>query len=72
MKHELRCLIEGLFYAGTLDQFNLPTLACMETLARRVQTIVDAYATAGGGVPQIGQMLAFSAAMLGQTMQSPL
>ena len=41
-KHELRCLCKALQHAGSIDQLNLATLSCMETLSRRIQSIVDA------------------------------
>ena len=48
--HEMRCLTDVLFHGATFDQLNLPVLASMETVARRIQCIVEAYA-AGSGTP---------------------
>eukprot|EP00438_Fugacium_kawagutii_P024261 Skav223122 [mRNA] locus=scaffold419:830256:833692:- [translate_table: standard] len=45
VKHELRCLMDALYYGGVYDQLNLPVLASFESIARRVQCIVDAYST---------------------------
>ena len=41
VKHELRCLMEVLYYGGTYDQLNMPVLASFESVARRVQCIVN-------------------------------
>jgi len=51
--HELTVLIDAFYYAGVVDQVNIPALLCMEVLARRVMTIVDAYAT-GADKPRWG------------------
>ena len=59
VKHELRCLMDVLSYGGTYDQLNLPILACFETVARRVQCIVDAY-SAGGASPDWGNAKLFT------------
>ncbi len=48
--HEMRCLTDILFHGATFDQLNLPVLASMETVSRRIQCIVEAYA-AGSGTP---------------------
>lgn len=45
VKHELRCLMDVLYYGGVYDQVNMPVLASFESVARRVQCIVDAYST---------------------------
>ena len=45
--HELRCLTDSLYLAGTVDQLNLGGLHCMETICRRIAAIVEAYATPG-------------------------
>lgn len=44
--HELRCLTDSFYYGGTFDQLNLPVLASTEVLARRIQSIVEAYSAA--------------------------
>lgn len=59
VKHELRCLMDVLHYGGTYDQLNLPILASFETVARRVQCIVDAY-SAGGSSPDWGNAKLFT------------
>ena len=59
VKHELRCLMEAFYLGGTFDQLNLPVLGCFETLARRVQCIVDAYAQ-GAGAPDWGNARLFT------------
>ena len=43
--HELEVLIEAFYVGGTFDQLNLGCLMGYEVLARRIQTIVDAYVT---------------------------
>lgn len=40
---EMKCLITCFQLAGTYDHLNVPVLACLETIARRVAQIVDAY-----------------------------
>eukprot|EP00435_Cladocopium_sp_Y103_P029700 s2867_g7.t1 len=45
VKHELRCLMDVLYYGGVYDQVNMPVLASFEVVARRVQCIVDAYSS---------------------------
>ena len=45
--HELRCLTDALYLAGTVDQLNLGALHCVETLSRRIAAIVEAYTTPG-------------------------
>ena len=45
--HELNCLVDMMFYASTFDQVNAPALASFEVLARRFQTILDAYRIPG-------------------------
>ena len=42
--HEMRTLVEILYYGGCVDQLNLPSLICMEVAGHRLQSIVDAYA----------------------------
>ena len=59
VKHELRSLMDVLHLGGTYDQLNLPILASFETVARRVQCIVDAYA-AGGSSPDWGNAKLFT------------
>ena len=41
--HELRVLVEVLELAGSHDQVNLPMLASLEFLGRRIQAICDAH-----------------------------
>lgn len=41
--HELKVLIDALYYAGTFDQLNVPGLMSMEVICRRIQAISDAY-----------------------------
>ena len=41
--HEMKVLVDALYYGGTFDQLNIPALMCMETICRRLQAIVDAY-----------------------------
>lgn len=60
VKHELRCLMGAFHHAGCYDQLNLPVLASMETLARRVQCIVDAYALGGSAAPDWGNAKLFT------------
>jgi len=60
VKHELRCLMEVFHLAGTYDQLNLPVLASMETVARRVQCIVDAYSLGGSSNPDWGNAKLFT------------
>ena len=64
-KHELRCLCEALYHAGTVDCLNVASLACMETLSRRIQSVVDAYSVATGSNPD------WSNAKLFTNYQSP-
>lgn len=60
VKHELRCLMDVLYLGGTFDQLNMPVLASFETVARRVQCIVDAYAAGGSGAPDWGNAKLFT------------
>ena len=60
VKHELRCLMDVLYLGGTYDQLNMPVLASFETVARRVQCIVDAYAAGGSGAPDWGNSKLFT------------
>ena len=48
---EMRTLIDCLFTAGSYDQLNVPSLACMEIISRRVQGTVDAYSAGSPGNP---------------------
>lgn len=41
--HELRALVDTLQVGGSYDSLNLGSLAMAETIARRLQTILDAY-----------------------------
>ena len=43
----MNALIEIIYLGGVYDQLNLPSLASMEYACRRIQVIVDAYATPG-------------------------
>ena len=52
--HEMRALMNCLEHGGCYDQLNLPSLACMETVGRRVQSIVDAYSSGGSSAPDWG------------------
>ena len=40
---EMKCLITCLHLAGTYDHLNVPVLACLETIGRRIAQIVEAY-----------------------------
>lgn len=42
--HEMRVLVDTLYFAGTYDQVNIPALMSLECVCRRMQAIVDAYA----------------------------
>ena len=42
--HELVVLLEIFYVGGTFDQVNMPCLVSFEVAARRIQTIIDAYA----------------------------
>eukprot|EP00973_Karenia_brevis_P067247 9351518-Karenia_brevis.AAC.1 len=42
--YELKALVQAIEFAGSYDQLNLASLVSMEILARRAQTIFDAYA----------------------------
>ena len=46
---EMKVLMESIYLAGTYDQLNLSSLACIEIIARRIQAIVDAYSS--GPIP---------------------
>ena len=41
---EMRCLVDCIYHAGSYDQLNVASLACMEVVARRTQAVVEAYA----------------------------
>ena len=41
--HEMKVLVDTLYYAGTYDQVNIPALVSLEVVCRRLQAIVDAY-----------------------------
>lgn len=45
--HEMRVLVDALYYAGTYDQVNIPALVSLEVICRRLQAIVDAYTNPG-------------------------
>ena len=40
---EMKCLVTCLHQAGTYDHLNVPVLACLETIGRRIAQIVEAY-----------------------------
>ena len=42
--HELKTLVDVLYFAGCYDQLNIPSLISMEVVCRRIQAILDAYA----------------------------
>ena len=44
---EMRPLVECFYYAGSVDQLNMPALASFEILSRRLLGIIDAYAGDG-------------------------
>lgn len=58
VKHELRCLMDILYYGGTFYQLNLPVLGSFE--ARRIQCFVDAYAVGGSAAPDWGNAKLFT------------
>jgi len=41
--HEMKSLVDMIYYGGTYDQFNLGGAVALEVAARRLQLIVDAY-----------------------------
>jgi hypothetical protein len=45
--HELSTLVDAIYHAGTYDQYNVGCSICVEVLARRIQSIVDAYSNPG-------------------------
>jgi len=45
--HELRVLLDAIYFLACYDQLNAGALACAEVLCRRISAIVDAYAVAG-------------------------
>lgn len=51
---ELRTLVEAIQLGCTYDQLNVASLAAFETLSRRIQAIVDAYAAGTRGSPDWG------------------
>jgi hypothetical protein len=42
--HEMKVLVDALYFGGIYDQLNLPALVCIEVVCRRLQLIVEAYA----------------------------
>lgn len=52
--HEMRALMEVLEHGGCYDQLNLTSLASMESVGRRVQSIVDAYNSGSSTSPDWG------------------
>eukprot|EP00435_Cladocopium_sp_Y103_P027188 s335_g6.t1 len=51
---ELRTLIEVIQYGACYDQLNIASLASFESVSRRIQSIVDAYASGAAGAPDWG------------------
>lgn len=49
--HELRTLVDTLYLAGTYDQLNVGSLGCLESVSRRIQTIVEAFSNSSGPTP---------------------
>ena len=45
--HELKALCDTLHFAGTFDQLNIGGCVALEIVARRIQTIADAYSSVG-------------------------
>ena len=45
--HELSTLVDAIYHAGTYDQYNLGCSIVVEVIARRIQSIVDAYSNPG-------------------------
>ena len=45
--HELRVLLDAIYFLACYDQLNAGALACAEVICRRISAIVDAYAVAG-------------------------
>ena len=52
--HEMRALVECLEQGGSYDQLNLASLSSFECLARRIQSIVDAYNAGSAAAPDWG------------------
>ena len=69
--HEVRCLVEALWLGGTYDQVNMPALASFEILGRRLQTIVEAYSSSAGGVPDWQHAKLFTGAASADDLVSP-
>ncbi|CAE8693166.1 unnamed protein product [Polarella glacialis] len=42
--HEMKVLVDVLYYGGIYDQLNMPALISMEVVCRRLQLVVEAYA----------------------------
>ncbi|CAE8626378.1 unnamed protein product, partial [Polarella glacialis] len=42
--HEMKVLVDVLYYGGIYDQFNMPALISMEVVCRQLQLIVEVYA----------------------------
>ncbi len=55
--HEMKVLVDSLYFAGTFDQVNIPALMAMEVICLRIQAIVDAYTAIRHG--RAGRMLRF-------------
>ena len=55
--HEMRALVDCLEQGGCYDQLNLASLASFECLARRIQSIVDAYNAGSAASPDWGAAL---------------
>ncbi|CAE7388043.1 unnamed protein product [Symbiodinium sp. CCMP2592] len=52
--HELRTLCEILYQGGVYDQLNMATLSSFEVCCRRLQSIIDAYASGTASSPDWG------------------
>jgi hypothetical protein len=42
--HEMKVLVDALYFGGIYDQLNMPALISLEVICRRLQLIVEAYA----------------------------
>ena len=51
---EVAVLTDAMFFAGTYDQLNGPSLSCMETLCLRVSQLVEAYSSGDAQRPNWG------------------
>ena len=69
--HELRALIEIIYLGGSYDQLNLPSLASFEAASRRVQTIVEAFASGSAAGPEWGHARLFTGSFSPDDLVSP-